>query len=1102
MYSNKDSFLDLSKELDFFINKFYKHAVVKGLLMSFIFILFLLAGISILEELFRFSSVGRGVLFIGGCAVTILYFFKVVVVPLMKLFSIIDRMSYRDASYLLSAKIPGIKDQLINVIGLKAMAEKDGSNLLSASVEQKSISSLKYNFSSAISLREQKKFFLVVFLLFLASFFFSLVFPDNIIHPLKRVVLFQSSFKKPNPFSFEINKGRPIVVLENNSLSINIKTIGDVEPEQVLMYVENQRFFPLKSELKSFKYKFNSVKKSFNFKLLDGNNDTVIFPVTVLPRPRLLSEKKIIHYPAHTGLENDTFYNINRVVAPEGSIIDWAIGCRNISSCSIVFNDTNVQSREELIRFSYSPIKSQEYLIYIKNDLSEFLDSSVYYVEIDKDAYPSISFNELYDSNNVKKRFFIGEISDDYGFTDLKFFCKIQDSIIFSKPLKYQGSNRAVFSFNFDFSSLNLNDGDLLKYYFVVRDNDGVNDPKMTASKTLFFKSPSKKELKEIKKNKSLEQNKAFGSLQNKLFSFNDDLDKLRSKMLNKKSLDWEDKLALEDFLKVQKKIQAELEELQNKLENELSENQKNKNAEILKKQEQVNKMMQEIMSDEMKKLYDELGKLAEEMNKEKVLEKLEDLDYSQDDMLKDLDRTIEHFKKLEIEQKAKEIAEELQALGKKQDELKEKNKDKEFSNFQKTKQQEKIKEEFNEIQNDLYEMKKKNKELEKPLTINTAEKEKEVNDAMKESLKKIAENKNKKAAEQQGKSSKSLKDLANSMESLSKGGGNKVEEDMKSLRILLEQLITFSLDQELVLVDMKKTNPKDPKFIEIGQDQRNLNDKIKIIEDSLIALSLRQIMLSNKINNEVKNIKRSLKKSIRCITERKGKTAQIQQQTVMMHTNELGLLLSEMMNQLQQNMPGSGQCNKPGGKNKKPGKGKGLAENAEQLKKQIEEMKKFMKGKKGGKSPGNKESSFEQLGRMAAKQSAIKKQLLEMSQELNRDGSGKGNSLKNLIKKIEAVEEDIINNEISLSSIKRQDEIKIKLLELDKANKEEEEEEKRESKESLDNFKNNNTSLFEEYLQIKQGETELLKTIPPNLKPYYKNKVNEYFKSIDNNYD
>ena len=63
------------------------------------------------------------------------------------------------------------------------------------------------------------------------------------------------------------------------------------------------------------------------------------------------------------------------------------------------------------------------------------------------------------------------------------------------------------------------------------------------------------------------------------------------------------------------------------------------------------------------------------------------------------------------------------------------------------------------------------------------------------------------------------------------------------------------------------------------------------------------------------------------------------------MHTNELGLLLSEMMNQMQKNMPGSGQCNKPGGKNKKPGSG--LPQTAEQMKKQIEAMKKFLEEKR-----------------------------------------------------------------------------------------------------------------------------------------------------------
>ena len=132
-------------------------------------------------------------------------------------------------------------------------------------------------------------------------------------------------------------------------------------------------------------------------------------------------------------------------------------------------------------------------------------------------------------------------------------------------------------------------------------------------------------------------------------------------------------------------------------------------------------------------------------------------------------------------------------------------------------------------------------------------------------------------------------------------------------------------------------------------------------------------------------------------------------------------------------------------------------------------------------------------------------RQFLVSMQTGDRDAKGARyakESIKEQDKKIEETEDEIINNDISLSTIERQEEIKVKLLELDKATKEQEEEEKREAKESLEDYKKNNSVLFEDYLQIKKGETELLKTIPPNLKPYYKNKVNEYFKSIDKDYD
>jgi hypothetical protein len=1100
MYSKKDSFLTLSSEIDLFINKYYKHEVVKGVLHSSFYLVFLLAGAWFLEFLFRFSSFGRGVLLFGGALFTLIYVSKLAISPLIKLFGLHGRMSHEEASVLLSEKIPEIGDQLINVIGLEKQLEKTETDLLKASIERKALNSLRFDFRNSISINDQKKMLFGFLVLFLISGVCSFLYPDSIIPPLRRVVFFQKNFEKPNPFEFEINNGGPLLVLENDPLEINIRTIGETDPEQVFLYSKKKRFFPEKTDSKSFRYVFNSVNKSFVFNLLDGNRDTIKYSVKVLPRPRMLKEKKIVRYPAYTQIANDTFYDLNRIIIPEGSLIDWEINCKSISFCSAVFEDSLIRSKNELFDFSYSPQRSQDYKIFVQNNFSSFIDSTSYFIELNSDGFPTIEVSEVFDSNRVNNRLFVGEISDDYGFHSLKFFCLRNDSVIYSELLNYSGANRAVFNFEYDFEELSLQSGDLVRYFFAVKDNDGINGPKEVLSKSMFLKIPTKQRQKEIRKIKSLANNQSFSSLQKKLQNFNSELKDMKTSMLNKKSLNWEDKSSMESFLKKQKEIQDELEKLKKQLHNELSESQREKNLEIIKKQEQINKMVEELMSDEMKKLYDELSKLSDEMNKDKVLKKLENIDFAQEDMLKELDRTIEHFKKMEIEQKAKELSEQLKDLSNKQNLLKEKTVDKNVSGFEKNKLQEKLKEEFNEIQSELSDLKNKNKELSKPLKIETEEKEEKISQSLEESLEKLGENKMKKASEKQGETSKSLNELANSMEKLSKGSGDKPEEDMESLRVLLEQLITFSLDQEEVLADLKSTKTQDPRYINIGQQQRKLSDKIQIIDDSLTALALRQIMLSGKINKEVQNIKRSLKKSIKNLTERKTKNAQIEQQTVMMHTNELGLLLSEIINQMQQNMPGSGQCNKPGGKNKKPGNG--LPKNAEQLKKQIEAMKKYMKGKKDGEKPGESGSSFEQLVRMAAQQAAIKKQLQEMAQELNKDGSGKGNSLKDLIKKIEETEDEIINNEISLSSIERQEEIKVKLLELDKASKEQEEEEKREAKESINDYKKNNSILFEEYLEIKKGEIELLKTIPPNLKPYYKNKVNEYFKSIEKDYD
>ena len=181
MYSKKDSFLTLSSEIDLFINKYYKHELIRGVLLSSVFIIFLLAGAWFLEFLFRFSSVGRGVLFFSSAIFALIYVSKLTVFPLIKLFGVHGRMSHEEASVLLSEKIPEIGDQLVNAMGLGKQLEKTETDLLRASVEQKALNSLKFDFRGSVSMHDQRRMLYGFLALFLISGVCSFIYPDSII---------------------------------------------------------------------------------------------------------------------------------------------------------------------------------------------------------------------------------------------------------------------------------------------------------------------------------------------------------------------------------------------------------------------------------------------------------------------------------------------------------------------------------------------------------------------------------------------------------------------------------------------------------------------------------------------------------------------------------------------------------------------------------------------------------------------------------------------------------------------------------------------------------------------------------------------------------
>ena len=375
---------------------------------------------------------------------------------------------------------------------------------------------------------------------------------------------------------------------------------------------------------------------------------------------------------------------------------------------------------------------------------------------------------------------------------------------------------------------------------------------------------------------------------------------------------------------------------------------------------------------------------------------------------------------------------------------------------------------------------------------------EEQIQEKMQKSLEQLEKNMKKKSSQSQKNAAQKMEEMSQKHQSsMQQSELNSAAEDMATLRQILENLITLSLDQESILNNITETNINSPQYTHYIQLQKKLQNDAQIIEDSLFALSKRQPQVKSIVNREINALNSGMEKAIDWLEERASGKASERQQFAMTSANNLALLLSETLRQMQQQISQQSDseskkmCNKPnstGGQSMKE-----LKSMQEQLKKQMEQMMKNQNGQ-GDMGRGKKKMSKE-LAQMASMQEMIRKRMQEIREELSGDQQAKKN-IDKMLKQMEETETDIINQKITQQTLLRQQEILSKLLEAEKAHREREQEQQRQSQEWLQDITNRLVNPYEEYQKEKEKQEELLRTIPPSLTPFYKNKVNEYFQN------
>lgn len=1096
----------LIEKLDAFIRKYYINKFIRGLLYTVATVVVLFLLVNVLEHFYYFGKGMRKALFATFIGTTLLSFGYWVLLPLLNYFKLGKVISHQQAASIIGGHFGDVKDKLLNVLQLKRQSGVATENdLILASINQKSEDIKLVPFKSAINLGQNKKYLkyalpplmLLVVLLFAA--------PSMIKDSTHRLVNNDKNFEREAPFHFRLTNEIPKVI-QYDDYEMEVEIEGEVYPEEVFIEMDGYQYRLNKQENNKFSYQFSNVQKDVTFNLFSGNVKSEDFNLDVLLKPNIAGFETKLDYPAYTGRRDETVQNIGDLIIPQGTNISWFFDAKNTSDISLQFSGdkkmvTANRAGEESFQYKRKFMGDKRYKILVSNEEIPNADSISYNLSVIPDLHPTINVKQYEDSTNKKVLFFIGDASDDYGLRSLSFNYRVTDEkgnqgSLQTSKLKKPDANQIQYDYSWYLEDLELKAGDQVSYYFEVYDNDGVNGNKASKTNVMNYNMPSLKELEEEEEKNNDEIKKDLEDSLKESEKLQKDFKKLREKLLQEKDMDWQMKKELEKLMERQKEIEEKIQKAKEAFDKNKENQAENNppNEEIKEKQEKMDEMFEEVMDDEMKELMEKIQELMEEMNKEEALEKMEEMQQNDEEMEMELDRMLELFKQLEVEHEWQKEIEKLEELAKKQEELSEKTEKEEKPQEELEKEQEEIEEEFEEIKKDIEETKKKNEELETPKELgDQKEEEEQIEEEMEKSKEDLKKKDNKGASKSQKSAGEKMQKMADGMAmEMESGEMEQMEEDMKALRQLLENLVTLSFEQEDLISDVNEVTINTPKYVELAQHQHKLKDDFILIEDSLVALSKRIFEIEAFVTEKISEIKVHMGKSLDKLEERKKREATVDQQITMQNVNDLALMLSETMQQMQeqmgQKMAGSQMCNKPGGSGnsgKKPMDKitKGQKEMSEQMKEMGEQMKQ-------GQKPGSKG-----FAEMAAKQAALRKALREKQKELQEQGKG-AKELEDIIDSMNKIETDLVNKRLTNQMMKRQQDILTRLLEAEKAERQREKDNKRKSK-TADNKERKFPPSLEEYIKKRKAEIDEYKSVSPSLKPYYKILVEEYYKSL-----
>lgn len=1142
-------FIIIQQKLEEFIRKYYTSELIKGIILfvalgALYFLLTLLA-----EYYLWLGPIGRSILFWAFILVELLLFARFIVYPISKLLKLHKGIDHIQAAKIIGNHFPEVSDKLLNVIQLNQNQRE--SELLAASIDQKSTELNPIPFKNAITFRKNLKYFkyavvpAVIFILF-----YLIGGMDIFSSSYERVVNYNVAYEPPAPFSFLL-LNENLSVVEDKNFTLNVRTVGNIIPESANISYNGEDYVLQQKAPGIFEYTFVRPKEPVVFNLSANKVRSKDYRLDLILAPTLLEFAMLLDYPKYTGKQSQTLKSTGNATIPEGTRVTWTVNARNTTQVHLQNKDSvyNFLVNSGLFKFQASIYNRMNYAITTTNEKLKDYENLAFDMNVIKDEFPEIEVQTKTDSISGHQILFLGKVSDDYGLTKLRLVYypedKPEEPLMESLPLNRANFDQFTYSFP---GNLPLMEGVPYSYYFEVFDNDAVHNFKAAKSGIYSYRKLFQDEEENLKLQQQENSINGLDKSLDKLKDQDKTLEDLAKTQKEKTELNYNDKQKLQNFISRQK----QQEEIMKKFSNDMKENLENfqpekKEKDFFKEQLQERLKENEERLKENEKLLDELEKLQDRIKKEDLTEKLDKLSKQNKNQEKNIEQLLELTKRYYVAKKAEKLAEELYKMGEDQERLADSPKEENTEE-----EQNDLNEKFEEHKDEMEQLQKDNDKLKDPMEIGEDKfGEKEVTQDQKQASDKLKKQDKEGASQNQKKAGKKMKQMSEQMQSEMMSGQMKtLDEDVEMLRQILDNLVVFSLEQEDLMENFKKIEYGNPIFGKKLNIQNDLKLNFQHVDDSLFSLSLRQPMISAPINTALTEVSYNIDKALERLAQNEIRQGVSSQQYTVKGANDLAVLLSDLLSNMEMQMQMMGKGSGGGGQGSSEGEGEGRGfQLPDIIKKQqslAEGMKKGMdKGKIGkgedegegegkgkgegegegegkgndkgkgqgdgqgegdggggdgkngqkdgkmGNGEGNNEEINGEIYEIYKQQQDLRNQLEE---RLSKEGL-KGNA--GLLRKMEGIERQLLDKGFNQGTLQEMLNLKYELLKLDKADFEQGQEDRRESETNKRSYQND-LRIAPEDIKKYFNSVEILNREALPLRQEYKNKVQEYFKKTN----